>query len=632
LGRFGRGPGASSCAANARLQAERLRQIRSSGVSLAALSGGGVVAVWTDTDQDDPGIGATTGVYARLFDEVGRPLGREFRVPPGSAGDQGVARVTALEDGGFAVAWASKGPNALGVEDPYYDAWLRLFEADGRPRTPSIQTTPSEDSDHFGSAVEGLSDGTVLMVTQGSATETNWRIVAGRADGEGRQVGRLRVLEPSADTGVASTAANGSPGVDVASRPDGSFIMTWREESGGNTDRVFARIFDERGRALGPKRAITDPEVGRDKSFASVEALPDGRFAVSWTAEARGERGADAYLRILDRSGAPATPERLVNAGDREGAQVVSDVTHLGKGVTLVTYSSYDAAASSYPIDYFRINGRIFGPDGYAIGKAFRMSGEAYAEAGGADAVVLSSGRLMVSWTEGTSLNQDVWGRIVDLAPSSSGGVRADRLEGLLLNDTIRGRNGDDTLIGDAGNDALRGDGGADRLSGGHGDDRLSGGAGGDRIQGGTGSDRIEGGSGVDRLSGDAGADVFVFTRASGARSGARPAARRPDRRQRLRPARATAARGGRPGRRRRSREPWQRSADPARHPPGRPRGHLSLRVIRPTAQPIDTGPPAAISALAWRPVGAAGGCGVRGPRKGEPVGRGSPAEETPWI
>jgi hypothetical protein len=151
-----------------------------SGVSLAALSGGGVVAVWTDTDQDDPGIGATTGVYARLFDEVGRPLGREFRVPPGAAGDQGVARVTALADGGFAVAWASKGPNALGVEDPYYDAWLRLFEADGRPRTPSIQTTPSEDSDHFGSAVEGLSDGTVLVVTQGSATETNWRIVAGR--------------------------------------------------------------------------------------------------------------------------------------------------------------------------------------------------------------------------------------------------------------------------------------------------------------------------------------------------------------------------------------------------------------------------------------------------------------------
>jgi RTX calcium-binding nonapeptide repeat (4 copies) len=72
--------------------------------SVAALNGGGFVAVWTDAAFD----GSGSAVMARIYTNAGLPLPGEplaFLVPTSLVGDQKTASVAPLLDGGFVVVW-----------------------------------------------------------------------------------------------------------------------------------------------------------------------------------------------------------------------------------------------------------------------------------------------------------------------------------------------------------------------------------------------------------------------------------------------------------------------------------------------------------------------------------------------
>ena len=105
-----------------------------------------------------------------------------------------------------------------------------------------------------------------------------------------------------------------------------------------------------------------------------------------------------------------------------------------------------------------------------------------------------------------------------------TGDALANKICGLLGNDTINGGPGDDTLFGDAcdlkaktvfgaqaaagGNDKLNGDDGNDILFGGPGNDVLKGGKGKDKLFGGRGNDKLTGGAGVNKYKGGSGNDT----------------------------------------------------------------------------------------------------------------------------
>jgi hypothetical protein len=72
-----------------------------SDVNVAALTGGGFVAVWTEQNID----GAENGVRARIYNNAGTALAPAFTVNTSIAGDQLNPDVTALNDGGFVVVW-----------------------------------------------------------------------------------------------------------------------------------------------------------------------------------------------------------------------------------------------------------------------------------------------------------------------------------------------------------------------------------------------------------------------------------------------------------------------------------------------------------------------------------------------
>jgi hypothetical protein len=72
-----------------------------SDVHVAALTGGGFAAVWTEQSID----GGGSGIRARICSNAGAALAPAFTVNTSTAGDQQSPDVIALSDGGFVVVW-----------------------------------------------------------------------------------------------------------------------------------------------------------------------------------------------------------------------------------------------------------------------------------------------------------------------------------------------------------------------------------------------------------------------------------------------------------------------------------------------------------------------------------------------
>lgn len=110
---------------------------------VARLQDGRFIAVWTSIGQD----GDAGGVYGRILDSDGTPLGDEFRLNDTTAGNQNSPVVAALADGGYMVSWAD-GNNRIVIERFDSDGLsvesrdLRVFSSRD---TFVTQITPRED-------------------------------------------------------------------------------------------------------------------------------------------------------------------------------------------------------------------------------------------------------------------------------------------------------------------------------------------------------------------------------------------------------------------------------------------------------------------------------------------------------
>ena len=77
------------------------------------------MVTWQSNAQD----GDSYGIYGQRFDNSNNPVGTEFQVNTTTAGRQEYAKVTALADGGFVVAWQDPGQdgNSMGVFGQKYN-------------------------------------------------------------------------------------------------------------------------------------------------------------------------------------------------------------------------------------------------------------------------------------------------------------------------------------------------------------------------------------------------------------------------------------------------------------------------------------------------------------------------------
>lgn len=106
------------------------------------------------------------------------------------------------------------------------------------------------------------------------------------------------------------TAARSQLEPDIASDPNGSFLVTWEDERDTNAFQIYVKLFDSDGKML-----KADAPVSTGSSFKAHPALasrPGSGYVLVWRDDRDGI--SQIYCRLLDSSGKPVSTEFSVSA------------------------------------------------------------------------------------------------------------------------------------------------------------------------------------------------------------------------------------------------------------------------------------------------------------------------------
>ncbi|MCM8611447.1 hypothetical protein, partial [Accumulibacter sp.] len=291
-------------------------------VAVAGLMDGGFVAVFRGQYRDASG----DGLIGQRFDDDGLKVGSEFLVNTTADGTQHQPAITALADGGFAVAWYSSGVR----DGRYYDVFFQRFDAAGvaaGSETRANTSTGYEDAYQSEPAVIQLASGDILVAWRGeqqdgsssgvyaqrfsastgaklgsefqlntytsdyqyapSITATaNGFVAVWVSRGQDSSVdgiyARLFDQAGSPVTGefrVNDTYYNWQNEPQVATLANGGFVVTWYDNSSGH--RILAQQYDALGNRVDGELQLNGPGTTSDQEPAVV-ALANGSFVVSW--------------------------------------------------------------------------------------------------------------------------------------------------------------------------------------------------------------------------------------------------------------------------------------------------------------------------------------------------------------
>ncbi len=189
------------------------------GTELAALPGGGFVAVWTDNTDGD------NDLFARVYDNSGTPLGPEFAVAVNQGGgtQQDQHEVAALSNGNFAVAWRTDDISS-GDNDGAGGIGYRIFGPDGTPVTSDLLANTDITGHQNEPSIAALPDGGFVV---------SWSTNDTAADGDGTAIRAQRFDAAGAKVGTEFTVNENTAGnqqqAAIAADADGNLVAVFRQ-------------------------------------------------------------------------------------------------------------------------------------------------------------------------------------------------------------------------------------------------------------------------------------------------------------------------------------------------------------------------------------------------------------------
>ncbi|MCG7394765.1 calcium-binding protein [Microvirga sp. ACRRW] len=438
-------------------------------VNLAAtnLGNGRVAIVW---EQE----GAKPSVYAKVIDADGKSVHDVFKIPSGTSA-QTLDDISALPDGGFAVATINEGvatvvkvaadgttagpitikDNALDlsmtrlqngnlalyvhIDTPDYlnnTIGYILGTALSGPFYPGSLRDP-DDTDPLNPQMTALSNGNILLAHNGTWGERD-TLELELFSSPGASLGPGAFLMAGEGETIGAHVIKALPG--------GGFVFAY--EQGDATDRDVYVGVSQSG-ALG---GVSTERVGffkydDDQSAPKIAVLLDGRYVVSWTETVYGIPETRAHIFDPRLSGAIWTG---TSAGEQyQGTEFSDNLNGSGGNDYLVGEAGSDVLNGGTGSDTL-IGG--VGDDIYHVDN----SGDQVIDVSGVDTIV-------------TTINYTLNSSIENLTASDSAGAIA--LTGNNTHNVLTGNAAANTLNGGEGNDTLDGAGGADRMVGGKGND-----------------------------------------------------------------------------------------------------------------------------------------------------------------
>ncbi|TMV14672.1 calcium-binding protein [Arenibacterium halophilum] len=488
---------------------------------LITLSNGNLLIVWTEvlgtpTDSFDDVDG---GVFARVLDANGIPVGDILQINGASTGLQANPEAVALSAGSFAIGWSSY--QTFGDHPADVDTYIRYFDSSGTPFNNFLidvhQDTVPLATDDVLMEMVGLASGRIAVLLENETEEGYYTYIY---DGAGAplvqmsapasdmiqlsngNIVRADVIAPQVGSGEEGdhvqitmlssrfTAPDDIPGVydglifyidgiegnasktpkqvQLAALAGGGFAVAYVEKTPGGSAVAVSVVTDDAQIEFETVPLSQTLSYLSPKVQIEMIALSGGGLALAVTTPDDSGGGVGLDLLLLDADGRMVDSHSL--SVDQTGDQFQPSLTELPDGRIALAYTD-DRADDPLQIQFFEVTG----DGGRFIGTA---GDDDLAGLGGND-------------------------RILGLAGN-------DTIKGGRGDDRLVGGDGDDTIFGGTGADSIRGQAGNDTLVGGGGADGIGGGAGDDVIRGGAGRDVLGGGSGADRLLGQAGNDVLI--------------------------------------------------------------------------------------------------------------------------
>gem|GEM_PF-1526433 len=270
--------------------------------SVTALAGGGYVVTWDSEDQD----GSSFGVYGRVFDADGAQIGSEIQINTFTKSIQWYNGVSALNDGGFLVAWTSVDTEDYeNSQDGHYQGvFAQRFNANGETVGDEfLVNTDTQYTQRFRDIIS-LDDGGFIIVWEdydGTPSPGDPTDITGqRYDAAGETIGSEFRLNLSDYTGSQTWPA-------ITTLSNGGFVAVWQSD---DSNAIRGQIFDAASNAVG---SVFDVETF---SFAEnwmpdVDALADGGFVVTWHASDLEGGNTQVYAKVFGGSANPL--ETVVN-------------------------------------------------------------------------------------------------------------------------------------------------------------------------------------------------------------------------------------------------------------------------------------------------------------------------------
>jgi Ca2+-binding RTX toxin-like protein len=446
----------------------------------------------------------------------------EFLVNTTTVGNQYMPSVTALSDGGFAIAWFDEGSVddairwqrfdalgakvgvehvAAGIGNQYQpdlvqladdNLWIVQRDADGSTfdiagqvfNLDGVKIRTQDPSSNlaqalYGSVVASLgANGSVAAYTNGSVNGGDIQIKyfdAGGAAGVSFTVNTNSTTLGSLQNEVA-----------LAASPNGNrVVLAWRDH-GLNSGDIRGRVLTENGLAFSGEFTF-NTNVSNVQALPAVAWLDAYKFVAVWTGFLADGSSFGVQYKVFYENGAVVIDESQVNSTTLN-AQSDADVTALPDGGFAVVWADSsgldgDASFASVKLQVFNSNGSKRG-----VETLVNTTTQIYQVEPSID--TLADGRLIVTWRDDSSTGGDLSGSAVraQIFDPREGVVNGDDSFNTLYGHDTQG----DVIHGFGSSDSLFGLGGGDEIYGDLGSDVLSGGAGGDLLDGGDGNDTAD--------------------------------------------------------------------------------------------------------------------------------------------
>ncbi|MDP2507300.1 cadherin repeat domain-containing protein, partial [Oceanobacter sp. 3_MG-2023] len=183
---------------------------------------------------------------------------------------------------GYVVSWTTADDSdGSGIVGQRYDA-------NGQTLGDEFQINTTVAGDQSESSVTTLLDGSFIVVWTTADDGDGSGIVSQRFSASGERIGSETVIN-SSTTGSQSAA-------QVEALGSGGYVVVWTSNGqDGDADGVYARIYDADGNAISAELAVNSYTTN-NQNDASVTALADGGFVVTWTSESQDGGYFSTYL------------------------------------------------------------------------------------------------------------------------------------------------------------------------------------------------------------------------------------------------------------------------------------------------------------------------------------------------